>query len=187
MYVMDRRIVKTDAAIYRAFGKCLSEKDYERVSIEDIIEKAEISRSTFYAHFKTKGEVLDSLVRRIFSHVFSASLQQEHSHDFSNESVMDQAHLYTHILYHLRDEKEFVSTILHNSCRDRFFDELRMEITPLIERSIHDGVFAQKDVPEALRLYDARESFLALVRYWFEGDCVISPEQLSTDYIRLNQ
>ena len=55
---MDRRVRKTRDAIYSAFVALVVQKGYERLSVQDIIEEADVGRTTFYAHFKTKDELL---------------------------------------------------------------------------------------------------------------------------------
>ena len=51
---MDRRRRKTREAIFSAFIALLSKKDFEQITVGEIIEKADIGRATFYAHFETK-------------------------------------------------------------------------------------------------------------------------------------
>ena len=183
---MDKRVRKTIAAIYNAFGECLKEGSYNSIAVEDILQKAKVSRSTFYAHFKTKDDVLDSLLRNIFHHVFSHSLQEEKSHDFSKASVLDYKHLFTHILYHLRDEGELVRAILSSGCRERFLTEMRNELEPLMTRVLREGALAAKDVPETLRIASALDSFISVVDYWFFASGDESPEAITDYFFALN-
>lgn len=182
---MDLRQRKSRAAIYRALGECLHEKDFADLSVENILEKANVSRSTFYAHFRTKDDVLDSLITNIFHHVFSHSLHQEDTHDFSHESVLDYEHLFTHVLYHLRDERELIDVVLKGSCKERILAELRQNIEPLIARCVNEGAIKPKDVPTALRTKQATESFVSLVTYWFECGCDVSPEECTRRFFSL--
>ena len=79
---MDKRKEKTINTIYNAFANLMREKDYDDITIQDLLEEASISRSTFYSHYKTKDELLLSISNHIFEHVFSKTLQEEKTHDF---------------------------------------------------------------------------------------------------------
>lgn len=58
---MDRRQNKTRKAIFAAFEEVISEKRYEQITVQDIIDRADIGRTTFYAHFETKDSVLEAI------------------------------------------------------------------------------------------------------------------------------
>jgi len=182
MFAMDKRQQKTRLALYKAFEQVLKEKDYEEISIEDILEKSKVSRSTFYAHFKSKDDLRDSILRNIFSHVFSHSLEQESTHDFSKSSVLDYEHIFTHILYHLRDDKGLIRVLLGGSCRYAIMDEMRVGVRPLIERCLKDGTMKKKGVPDELALSLATEDFVVAISYWFDRGCLESPE-IMTHYL----
>jgi len=58
---IDLRIVRTKKSIKRAFLDLLKEKNYNKITIQDIAEEAIINRNTFYLHYLDKDDLLDQL------------------------------------------------------------------------------------------------------------------------------
>ena len=70
MTAQDRRITKTRKAIYNAFLQLLNQKDYEAITVQEIIDLADVGRSTFYSHYESKELLLDELCQKLFHHLF---------------------------------------------------------------------------------------------------------------------
>lgn len=85
---IDRRISKTKKAIYQAFIQLLNAKGYEATTVQDIIDLADVGRSTFYCHYESKELLLDQLCRYLFHHLF------EREQAISTEDYL--AHLFLH-------------------------------------------------------------------------------------------
>ena len=58
---MDRRQQKTRESIFNAFISLLSKKNYNNITVGEIIEVANVGRATFYLHFETKDFLLKDL------------------------------------------------------------------------------------------------------------------------------
>lgn len=58
----DRRTLYTINVIKDALLETIDEKTYDRINVSEVCRKAEISRATFYLHFDSLDEVLDSII-----------------------------------------------------------------------------------------------------------------------------
>jgi len=63
---LDPRVKRTRHLITGAFDSLLAEKGFETISVQDITDKAEINRATFYAHFPDKYALLDYFITQTF-------------------------------------------------------------------------------------------------------------------------
>ncbi|MGZ7444135.1 TetR/AcrR family transcriptional regulator [Paenibacillus sp. TH7-28] len=59
---MDRRIAKTRQAIMEAFVGLLGEKSFEKITIQEIADRADVNRGTVYLHFTDKYDLLDQCI-----------------------------------------------------------------------------------------------------------------------------
>lgn len=64
---MDRRSAKTRAALLAAFFRLLTEQGYEAVTVGAVAAEADVGRSTFYEHFRTKQDLLRASISSPFS------------------------------------------------------------------------------------------------------------------------
>ena len=63
--IPDRRVQKTRKLLQDALIELVSEKGYESVTIQEILDQANVGRSTFYAHFQDKEQLLHSILDRL--------------------------------------------------------------------------------------------------------------------------
>ena len=100
---MDRRSMRSKKAILDAFAELAVEKDTRNISVTDLIERANIGRTTFYAHF----EDMPDLQRFIFNR-FLRQIEQEVSQsliDSGEPSGSSQALVPSLALFKIAAEK----------------------------------------------------------------------------------
>lgn len=56
----DRRVRKTDTRLHDALMSLIHDKSYDSIAVRDILDRADVGRSTFYAHFRGKDDLLTS-------------------------------------------------------------------------------------------------------------------------------
>src|SRR3989337_4369074 len=54
----DRRIQRTRQALRRTLMELIKEKGYDSISVEEITQRANLGRATFYLHYKDKEDLL---------------------------------------------------------------------------------------------------------------------------------
>lgn len=176
---MDRRQQKTRKAILRAFEELIAQKSYKNITVQQIIDRADVGRTTFYAHFETKDSVLDELCDSLFSHVFSTASGKEETHDFSGQEKSEKTVL-LHILYHLEDDKGRFGKLFRGESGNIFWNRFMVQFEKVMDGRFGEATWkVPADCPPALyhRLYIT--SFVEIVRWWFEEDCRETPEQIA--------
>jgi AcrR family transcriptional regulator len=60
MTEQDRRVRRTQRALRAALVALLADRGYERITVQDVLDRADVGRSTFYAHFRDKDALFTS-------------------------------------------------------------------------------------------------------------------------------
>ena len=175
---MDRRQKKTRDAIFHAFALLLEEKNYKNISVQEIIDKADVGKTTFYAHFDTKDFLLQELCNTLFDHVFSKNpaIDTEGNFNISNKNAKK---IVIHIIYHLQDSKKSISKLFTGESKDifiayfsKYLDEM---ITKYILRVINPK---QSEVPESFLKNHISSTFVNMIEWWIKGGMKETPEEL---------
>lgn len=58
--------IRTDKAIMQAFIELLKEKSFEKITVQDILERTPVTRATFYAHYHDKYEIAERMLEQFF-------------------------------------------------------------------------------------------------------------------------
>lgn len=61
----DRRAQRSRELILEALFALMTERGYERLTIQNLIDRAGVGRATFYAHFQSKDELLAASIGRL--------------------------------------------------------------------------------------------------------------------------
>jgi len=182
---MSKKIDRSIEKINAAMQALLEEREYESISITDIIKRAHISRSTFYAHFKTKDAVLKNVCTSIFDHVFSRELNKEKDHDFSKSDVFDYKETVTHIFYHFRDERELIKPILESSAGSEFKNLLSKEVNPLMEALMAQTLIKEKFIPRKVEIPALAAAFVSMVLWYVKEGADETPEEMTSYFLIL--
>jgi len=162
---MDRRQRKTREAVFTAFTSLLQEKPYSAITVQQILDRADVGRSTFYAHFETKDALVVALCTEIADHVFSGTHASEATHDFSGAGRDVQAEV-THILYHIQESKPYLEGLLRSGSGELFMAELRRRVAKELAPELSAGI---EGVPADYLANHVACDFAETVRWWMRN------------------
>ena len=129
---MDLREKKTKRSIKNAFIKLRSTKPLERITIKELVESAEISKATFYLHYRDIYDLSDSLQKELIQEILQ-SLDQP-------ELFLSNTTAFTSALFYAFSD--------HHSMIEILFSGSQSAILPLsIEKELKEYIF--KIIPSA--------------------------------------
>lgn len=181
---MDRRQKKTRDAIFSAFTELLSQKHYNQITVGEIIDRADIGRATFYAHFETKDSLLKELCHELFCHIFDSAEdnKEQHRHIFACDAPDS---VFLHLLQHLQKNDNGILELLACENNELFLKYFKEYLQKLIRQQLH--LFENKKsekLPTDFWVHHITVTFVETVRWWIENSMQESPETL-TEYFTL--
>lgn len=178
---MDRRQKKTRDAIFKSFTELLSKKDFAKITVGEIIEKADVGRATFYSHFETKDYLLKEFCKELFCHLFDVenNVGHNHRHIFSCDTSDS---VFLHLIRHLRENDNNILTLLSSQNNQLFLEYFRKELTQLVEinLSMFESGKSEKLKKEFWKNHIVT-TFVETVRWWVDNGMKETPEQI-TEY-----
>lgn len=120
---IDLRIIKTKKILFDTLLKLMKQKNFDKIKISDICEEALINRSTFYAHYADKYELLDNLVEDLKLSLLK-DLENNENNAFSKEYIMK---LLSILIDHIDEKKDIYSAIILNN-RNGFLVDFLVDV-----------------------------------------------------------
>lgn len=181
---MDRRQKKSRKAIFNAFTALLFKKNYNQISVQEIIDVANVGRSTFYAHFETKEDLLKTLCEDLFGHIVDTAMGLPHGHyHYSVASTTESVFL--HLLRHLQENDRHILELLSSQNNDLFLRYFKGNLRKLIVSQYADkGKFRNARLPEDYLVNHITSSFVETVGWWLSQDMKESPGKVTEYFMR---
>ena len=182
---MDRRQRKTRDAIFSAFTELLSKKDFNQITVGEIIELADIGRATFYSHFETKDFLLKEFCEELFCHIFDAENNEghDHHHIFNCEC---SGSVFLHLFQHLQKNDNNILALLSSQNNELFLKYFRSNVELMIESQLL--LFDERksgDIPDSFWKNHIVATFLETLKWWVENGMKESPEVITEYFFRV--
>jgi AcrR family transcriptional regulator len=179
----DRRIQRTQQMLREALISLILDKGYDAITVQDILDRANLGRSTFYAHYRDKEDLLMSGFQAQFD-AFQREYRQSAAPVADPAQAAREFSLFFfrhagshHALYKAMIGGQGANLILHHA---HFY----------LTQFIRDLVIAQlpqrgKDLPVDVLAHYIASSYLSLLAWWLDHDLPYTAEQMDALFQRL--
>ncbi len=183
----DRRVGRTRELLQKALIDLIGERGYDAITIQDIVDRANVGRTTFYLHYRAKDELFMSCHDAIVSEFHSGPL---YPHPLSREALLspEAPPGMTAAYRHLKDAWVRLYPIFQGKDGPLILRRIRDRSAQAIEANLR-AAFADVDstIPfDVLANYLAGAQ-MALVQWWLEKRQPHTPENLAQAFHRLQR
>ena len=177
--MIDGRAQRTRDRLGIAFVALIHEKPIESVTVQNVLDRASVGRSTFYLHFRDKNDLLLSQLEKFLEMMSTTlSVRKEVSH-----RVVPVAEMFAHI-----ENQRDLYRILADAGRLNDFYDLAQGY---FSRGIEDRIRESKRVPKipyrelAARASALAGSLLSLLRWWLDRGAKEPPGEMDELFHRM--
>jgi AcrR family transcriptional regulator len=172
--------MRTQAALRSALISLLLRKPYDEISVQEIIDEANVGRSTFYAHCSRKDELLRMCLRLMRSEVAQACSETSPTGDKPAPTLAFSLPL----LKHMSGHRDLYPHLARGTGKVLILSELRKLVQDLARQDLEQLQNKGRVVPEVALLY-VSGAFVSVVEWWLGGNRNISPEELNASFQEL--
>ncbi|MBJ6360351.1 TetR/AcrR family transcriptional regulator [Paenibacillus roseus] len=177
----DRRTRQTGKFIRDAFLQLIAEKGYPAITIQDITDRAEMNRSTFYYHYKGKEELLEQCIHEMLSLAEKDIMRPAGTNDQETNSTEcnDQIRFYIRLFEHISGQADFYRVMLRHVplCGQR--------LSGIIQQFYQARIFSNHPIADNLVI--SREllttyitgAYTAVILSWLEQGLPYTPASMA--------
>ncbi len=179
----DRRTRRTERNLRQALFSLILEKGYERVTVQDIIDRADIGRSTFYAHFESK----DKLHLSAFDEVRASLLQTGENEGKICKISSDLNFNSLRLFQHADEHRRIYRALAGKRGGDLFIKNMFRQMHDLFLQELQDSSpETQKDsfgIKAAAHFYVS--TLITMLTFWLDNNLQLSPEEANELFRKL--
>jgi AcrR family transcriptional regulator len=170
----DRRSQRTRRLLSEAFVELLKGRGYDAITVSDIIERANIGRSTFYSHYQDKDDLFVSELDRVIEALSHHMPDQEEMPFFPSLGLFR----------HVGEQYVLYKALLWTPGIDLLIKHMQKSLSQRIEQGLQENKL-EFEVPIPVMANFIAGSFLTLLKWWLENKMVYSPEQMDEIFKKL--
>ena len=182
----DRRVRRSRRLLQEALLQLVLEKGYDKVTVQDVLDRADVGRATFYAHFRDKDDLLVSgseELREVLRAQMTAFLEAE-------DRPSDEQLVVTRVLFeHAARNRQLYRALIGNRGGGIVMRQAQRELTRLFREHLQQAAGQhrlQPSVPVEIVVQYAVGSLLTLLTWWLDNDLPYSAAEMSRAFQRLS-
>jgi AcrR family transcriptional regulator len=183
----DRRSERTRQLLGAALIELMLEQRYDEITVQDIIDRANIGRSTFYAHYLDKEDLLMSGFTRVLDILNVFSQQRNEGKDQTLPSL-------ARFFQHVQEHYQLYKALVRGGGIDRLFKKSHQYLRRNIEQHLAELVSAGRVTPASpsvgipplpLVADYLAGTVLSMLTWWLENDMPYAPEEMDALFRQL--
>ena len=179
---IDRRVARTRGTLHQALLSLILEKGYEAISVEDICERANVGRSTFYAHFTSK----DDLKRSGLEHLRRELLDRHRSASASLPASTRPLGFSLPMFEHARDHTHLYRALVGSKGGAIALDTIRRTLCDFVRGELATiGVKDATGIPREFVVQHIVGAYMAVLTWWLDGGAKLPPQRMDEFFQRL--
>ena len=181
---MDRRALRTRAALHQALIQLILERDYDAISVGDITDAANVGRSTFYTHFTDKDDLLRNGTGRLRSLLFEQHLSAGAGESHPALRTLGFSHFMT---THLKEQQPLYRALMRGRAGPIIVGKLREFLSELVRgelASIEDAAGRPTPAPEVAVQFVVG-AYMSILTWWLDRGAREPPEEIERAFREL--
>jgi len=180
---VDRRSQRTRRMLTAALVELMFEKRFDAISVQDILDRADVGRSTFYGHFSSKEALLYSSLGDML-HGLELHMAEEVDASKADEPPGASVNLLPSLglFRHVKEHQRLYRALFSSSSLEPMTQNLQQQLAQVVERNLRTSMAGPSvrppSVPLPILADFAAGAFLTLLRCWLEGNDAYTPEQM---------
>ena len=171
----DRRAQRSQALLLDALVDLMIERGYERLTVQNLLDRAGVGRATFYAHFDGKDELLQASIARLHGWL-RAEWQQARAQPLAFTLPLFQ-HLDSHRgIYQMTVVRESEVSVPRH---------IRRMLQDLVREDLKSRAGSAAGVPLELATQYVVGALWSTIAWWLERDPELPPEAVNEVFQRL--
>lgn len=173
---IDRRAARTRKALHTALMSLVQRKGYEEITVQDIIDEADVGRSTFYAHYTGK----EDLLRKGFVQLREELAEAEAGGGTGSEPLRFSGAMFEHAGRHADTYRAMVGS------RGSLvaLEEIRRIVAEIVRREL-PKTGKEESLPREVHVQFTVGTLLTLLTWWLEKKPGLKPAQVDAMFRQL--